>query len=1819
MSFIGAGELEHKVTQLQRQLDHKDHELNSIKNEQRKKDEDLTKAKRAKEDAEYKLRDEAERAHQAEKTMTTKTNEITQLKLKLSNLESSLDQANEKLKKEEKDNERISNALDEALNSGSDGASQQIKSLQSRIKQLEANLKSIEQEKEKLQSQGQGNSNDPWGSGEPLTRNERNRLMVLQNQNENLREENARLQASGASRTSSSTNDIFGAASSPSRPKTKRRSMSASGPAPSELIELENQVMTLQEQLALRKKDLDKAVNEKLALEITSKKKMQKMESDMEDVKEELDFYRRNQDSGSNLEINKLKKAMQVENDNLRAQLTEKTNEIAVKSQEIQGLEKRVELISALESDLEKERKARISLEQLPTSAGLPTESLAAEEKIRTLEAELLKVRSNSTHTSKGDVEIRQVKRELQKTLRDKEYLESLVKENDELLAEKDEEIQRMRTAIPVPGSPVLHPTGERTEELENEKMALEDQIQQQKDKYEEELKVIDSRLQDTMNRLAELTVVEQQLRAECKQAQNKVNIANIERDDINSQLQELNAEMCARKDEYEILSLQAQQLRADLGQAREMNLASRQQIDQLREQLDTTQKSLVEKEKIIDDLESQRNELAITASTRQHDDAEYAELEEKFKAAERDLIGAQADLVTMEKQKAQMEKKVEISNIQSEAAAQQMKDLTANLAAVEAQMEESEVRAKASSKEKDDTVRVLTDQLDDLKAELSALQIELDDRNTELAASRASHDEVEGRFEEAVKSLNEVQGRLGDMENAQADRSTESEAREKDEELFHLKELKDRLAQELNNAREQHEKELTATTSKQEQDLLETQTRIQELEKHVERLQSALSAAHDAKKAGAISDNEALHRMEQKISQLRSERDDLRHNLSFVQNERHFAIRAATSDKESAIEDVKRMKEALKQSNLVREKLQAELDVVNESRSAGREANDAENAEMSDRITSLESALADQADKVKSLELALQNKAGTLSSLRSQLLSSESRAEGLQKELLEMIHHVGQTAKLSEPPRPPSSFSENNDLPTDLVPTLNNGSGERTRRTSLGHMRSRSNVSVSANTLQNLNMERQLQARIGRRDARIAELTHDLEKANLNLTLAKEAQEETLEEISELVEAKDRLQRQLRQNQTVQEEDPEVLRNLVLSLVIYRQSHQSSQMRHGVAVDALSKTRIAAGKLRASITEHEYKASESAQRIHDMEQERSTLERQIKAIQEEEARSRTGLKEAQEAIEALQTRINTHEAASASANEEAQILSAIEAQVAEKEERIIALNAQNTEYTARVGVLEKELIELSRSKDEKIAELGTKVDELESVLRDVTQKVQSLEAEKAGLIEEISAAERALEEGTQESALEKDRFESTNHELTIRIQELKEQLNAKVNELTEGLEKSESLETKLRVAEARETELVASAEADKVVMDGLRQELQNLKQSAEGESQAVIILKEELITLKGSTKIAEQDKQALAREITELKDVISSKDNVQESSRKRLDETIIELQAAKEARIVVEDMISEIKGELERSEGAKRSAENSLKEAQIKLDELSAQIESTRQELAGSREQSEMAKTASDEQQVELERLVSENTELKVQLVTAQSQIAPKTDVDEGMINDLKERIEQLESSLTQKTEEVDEADDRTREAFKANAKLEKKLGKLQRQLETAQVEKNTALNKLATQPIIAPPPQPISQVNSAPTTKQRVVSAPSPANIQTQRTPLSSVNIFKPTPNSNPNSNLEENTNANAKIGHKRHREDEPIKSIGTEAILQTPDMTKPIIKTQSVSPNKTNKSSFTPQRGLHTQSQQQNLDIGKQRPAFPLPPTRSVFQPR
>jgi chromosome segregation ATPase len=256
------------------------------------------------------------------------------------------------------------------------------------------------------------------------------------------------------------------------------------------------EVDKLKESLASIKKKSLKLENEKMALERSTKKAIEEMESRLEANTEELEYLRRNGGDETSQELEKLKKTAQKEKAALEGRIATLKEELSSKTDSLARIEKRLEVMedelreaqNSLVGAQDAEARAVEELEKLcqrpPAENKDAQKSLdIAQEKVAALEADLSTAqrrldtmaeelaqakasaglnRSTNTvpesavSTSVAHLErtIRQLQREVSGLTREKAALQTSLQENDDLLAEKDEEIFALKTSIPIPPSP---------------------------------------------------------------------------------------------------------------------------------------------------------------------------------------------------------------------------------------------------------------------------------------------------------------------------------------------------------------------------------------------------------------------------------------------------------------------------------------------------------------------------------------------------------------------------------------------------------------------------------------------------------------------------------------------------------------------------------------------------------------------------------------------------------------------------------------------------------------------------------------------------------------------------------------------------------------------------------------------------------------------------------------------------------------------------------------------------------------------------------------------------------------------------------------------------------------------------------------------------------------------------------------------------------------------------------------------------------------------------------------------------------------------
>jgi len=262
----------------------------------------------------------------------------------------------------------------------------------------------------------------------------------------------------------SPTTDFFGQSVSPPKRGNRRRSTSLS--SDNRVSELEAEIEMLRSthgpssieldkikaQLSTARKELDKATNAKLAFERSSEREKSELKSRLDDAEFELEDWRRNDGGASKVEIEKVKKAVKVELDNAAAKVRELEKEVEEKGRTVERLERELSGMDDLRTELDEARSA-----QSPTISKPSADLSGLQAKLASLEEELAQARSvpSAAAGSAGaiaDKTIRQLKREVK-------TLSATITSLEEEVASQDEEISRLRTAVPLPGSPVLTPS----------------------------------------------------------------------------------------------------------------------------------------------------------------------------------------------------------------------------------------------------------------------------------------------------------------------------------------------------------------------------------------------------------------------------------------------------------------------------------------------------------------------------------------------------------------------------------------------------------------------------------------------------------------------------------------------------------------------------------------------------------------------------------------------------------------------------------------------------------------------------------------------------------------------------------------------------------------------------------------------------------------------------------------------------------------------------------------------------------------------------------------------------------------------------------------------------------------------------------------------------------------------------------------------------------------------------------------------------------------------------------------------------------------
>ena len=231
------------------------------------------------------------------------------------------------------------------------------------------------------------------------------------------------------------------------------------------------EIDSLKTQIANARRDLNKAINEKITVESKARKDVDAVKSLLEDANYELEGLRRELEDGGDgtkKELEKKQKMWESERSELVGKVKELEALVATGKAELVELRSAANEAERLKEELDQARSLQ---------AAAPTPDHSGEinrltEEVASLQAELTRAQSQTPTltTSSTDLTIRRLERKLEKAQRDTEALE-------ESLDKAEEENQALRSHIPLPGSPGMKPGDGRMVELEADNERLQDEV----------------------------------------------------------------------------------------------------------------------------------------------------------------------------------------------------------------------------------------------------------------------------------------------------------------------------------------------------------------------------------------------------------------------------------------------------------------------------------------------------------------------------------------------------------------------------------------------------------------------------------------------------------------------------------------------------------------------------------------------------------------------------------------------------------------------------------------------------------------------------------------------------------------------------------------------------------------------------------------------------------------------------------------------------------------------------------------------------------------------------------------------------------------------------------------------------------------------------------------------------------------------------------------------------------------------------------------------------------------------------------------------
>ena len=719
--------------------------------------------------------------------------------------------------------------------------------------------------------------------------------------------------------------------------------------------------------------------------------------------------------------------------------------------------------------------------------------------------------------------------------------------------------------------------------------------------------------------------------------------------------------------------------------------------------------------------------------------------------------------------------------------------------------------------------------------AETETLRLQLEDAQKRV-------EEMEDRFEESLKKQLDTENALNEVREEFANRSTDSEARQRDEQLFDHKEAVERLQQVLDKERAEHATVVEAAVLVLSKDLEESRERINRLEKELE---------------GASSSSKNLKLAENKIHRLRAERDELRTSLHFVNHEQRFTNKEVETHQLS----LRTARDALDKQTITLAILQQQY---------------LESGETSTQLkTDLVEATAARDGllmQVARLETELQAKISDCreqeaqsGSLASDWALAKSRAERANAELVELrrvnreleVQYDRAQATLEAKMQTQAIHEAEDTTAGPQRPASTEG--RRVRRIS----GLQSAPSMASDQLEKLKIAHaDTVGRLKRRDAAIRDLENQLKQKDTNLDLANEASAENLAQAEKLekdLEAANLevdslrkeladIEKALRQAESETRVHAKSLEQVIIALAAEHHSARRNATLWAKRVELLGESDSAIDRVSvmASTTIEHAKSqivllsqqalgfktqiAETKSQLDKAQSSELALQEQLH--QQLEA-SRSTESTLQQQLESLQQLLHESSTKLAELEQTSADLRPIAERVAGLEKELEASREETSMRQADVDTLLNKLANAEKNRgasQEEAAALSQTMAEL-STARD---QVASLKQEQHTLLEELTDLQKIQDEMNMEhhvaiEASAKGHVEEVS-QLNTTVASLQREIQSKLAELDLARAGAGDLELRLAAQDAKFAELEVRAQNDQTTIGDLRTQLADLE-----------------------------------------------------------------------------------------------------------------------------------------------------------------------------------------------------------------------------------------------------------------------------------------------------------------------------------------------------------------------------------------------------